>query len=112
METRKEKYRKYREEIIHMADEFFPSASKKRYRISAADEKILGTAKRAGSAISFGDMLHSGLEGNDLTSSEKSLSPYAAYCQRRRKSIIFKFVALALVAAALITWYFLIKGRS
>ena len=111
METRKEKYRKYREEIIHMADEFFPSASEKRYAISAADEKILGTARRAGNAISFGDMLHSDVEINDQFFSEKTLSPYAAYRERRRKGVILKLIALALVVIGLIVWYFLIQGR-
>ena len=111
METRKEKYRKYREEIIHMADEFFPSASSKRYRISEADQKILGTAKRAGSAISFGDMLHSEIESNSDFGSEKTVSPYDAYLRRKRKALLFKFAALFLAAAGLIVWYFIIRGR-
>ena len=105
METRKEKYRKYREEIVHMADEFFPSESEKRYRISQADEKILTTAKRAGNSISFGEMLQGEVEEN------KSVSPYVAYRQRKSKALIFKFVALVAVAVALTIWYFLIKGR-
>lgn len=111
METRKEKYRKYREEIVHMADEFFPSESEKRYRISQADEKILTTAKRAGNSISFGEMLQGEVEENDSFNETKSVSPYVAYRQRKSKALIFKFVALVAVTVALTIWYFLIKGR-
>ena len=110
METRKEKYRRYREDIIHMSDEFFPSASQRRYRITDKDEKVLGTAKKAGSEISFGDLLNEEV-GSDDPFFAKSLSPYAAYRQRRSRALLFKFIALFLAVAGLVAWYFLIQGR-
>ena len=113
METRKERYRRYREEIKQMRDDAFPNAPIKRLRsLSEQDLEILERAERASSAISFGDILQSA-EGKEAPAfTKKRVSPYHAYQKRRWIGIGIKTLALLVTIALFLIWYFSIAARS
>ncbi|HBS02289.1 MAG TPA: hypothetical protein DEA63_00230 [Firmicutes bacterium] len=94
METRMEKYRKFRDEIRHMADECFPQAEEN------PQLKELGT-KAPGAFVQ---------QAIASKMSDKT-SPYRLYAKRirRRNLILFGFFVVALVG--FIVWFLLLQGR-
>ncbi len=86
METRMEKYRKYREEIRHMAEESFPQAKAK---LSASPQKV---------------------ELEDDAPLGKN-SPYYLYAKRLRKRTLILLGTFALLIVGFIVWFFLLQGR-
>ena len=88
METRKERYSKYREQIRHMREGEFPKVDN-------------GTTSVAA-------------EGGDVPSVPNQLGtilPYELYLRHRRKMLVFKVLALALVIAGFVVWWFLMQRR-
>lgn len=87
METRKERYAKYREQIRHMRDGEFPKASTGE-DVSAASNATVTVSE------SSGDMM-----------------PYALYLRHRRKMLAFKVLAFVLATSGFVVWWFLMQGR-
>lgn len=88
METRKERYSKYREQIRHMREGEFPKVDN-------------GAASVA-------------TEGGDVSSVPNQLGtilPYELYLRHRRKMLVFKVLALALAIAGFVVWWFLMQRR-
>ncbi len=81
-----EKYRKYREEIRHMADESFPQA---KAALSNPSPEI-------------------GLE-NEAPIGKNS--PYYLYAKRLRKRTLILLGLFALLLVGFIVWFFLLQGR-
>ena len=93
METRTERYTRYRENIKNMAHTDFPQENGE-----AAME-----ATPSGSAISIG--------GNQTAEYAQSVKPYRAYLKRRRRWLIAKLVLAAAVIAGVSVWWVLLLGR-
>ena len=88
METRKERYSKYREQIRHMREGEFPKVDNGATSVAA--------------------------EGGDVPSVPNQLGtilPYELYLRHRRKMLVFKVLALALVIAGFVVWWFLMQRR-
>ena len=87
METRMEKYRKFREEIRLMADESFPQ-SEGRVKTSSPSDAL-----------------------SEMSSVDGKNSPYHLYAKRLRKRtlIVLGLFFLALIGFAV--WFFLLQGR-
>ena len=86
METRMEKYRKYREEIRHMAEESFPQIKAK---LSSSPQKM---------------------ELEDDAPVGKN-SPYYLYAKRLRKRTLILLGVFALFVVGFIVRFFLLQGR-
>lgn len=86
METRMEKYQKYREEIRHMAEESFPQA---KANLSASPRVA-------------------GLEDDGPVGKN---SPYYLYAKRLRKRTLILLGVSVLFAVGFIVWFFLLQGR-
>ncbi len=84
METRMERYRKYRDEIRNMADESFPQAKK---TPSFPEQPEL-----------------------DSDPSGKN-SPYYLYAKRLRKRTLILLGLFLLCVVGFIVWFFLLQGR-
>ena len=81
-----EKYRKYREEIRHMAEESFPQA-KGKLSVSSSEIEL----------------------DNDAPVGKNS--PYYLYAKRLRKRTLILLVIFALFIVGFIVWFFLLQGR-
>ena len=92
METRKERYSKYREQIRHMREEDFPKGG----HVDAE-----GSTAEASAA-------HNPAEVSDQSS---ILSPYDLYLRHRYKMLAVKVVALVLTIAGFVVWWVLMQGR-
>ena len=86
METRMEKYRKYRDDIRHMADESFPQA-KGKPSLLVSEEAL-----------------------KDDGPSGKN-SPYYLYAKRLRKRTLILLCLFLLAAVGFVVWFFLLQGR-
>ncbi len=86
METRMEKYQKYRDEIRHMAEESFPQAKAK---LSSSPQKM---------------------EIESESPAGKN-SPYYLYARRLRKRTLILLGLFALCIIGFIVWFFLLQGR-
>ena len=89
METRKERYAKYREQIATMPDEQF---------------------RQSPSPLSSGDEFFSDEGG--LPSSNGPRGPYSAYLRHRRISLWIKLGLFGLAIIGFVLWYFLLIARS
>jgi hypothetical protein len=87
METRMEKYKKYREEIALMADESFPQFQGKTSFLNEKD----------------------GVMGGD--SLPKKCSPYYLYAKRLRKRPIILLIIFLLFAIGFAVWFNFLQGR-
>ena len=96
METRMERYAKYREQIKHMAPEQFVSAKDAKAKGDETDEPIVN--------LSLADEVAN-------AENKANTGPYSLYLKRRRRFLIVKIVALVLVVVAFIVWWFLLQGR-
>ncbi|MDO5330377.1 MAG: hypothetical protein Q4F15_02955 [Bacillota bacterium] len=102
MQTRKERYAKYREEIAHTPDELFPDSPRKIDRLSPEDEELLRQADSAGSSIGYGEIIAQAKKRN---AGDNSLTPYERYLKRRRTVFLIKLIAFFLTVVALILLY-------
>ncbi len=87
METRKERYAKYREQIRHMRDGEFPKPS---------SEEGVSNASNGGATVS---------------EQSGAMMPYALYLRHRRRMLAFKVFAFVLAVAGFVVWWFLMQGR-
>ncbi|MBE6126782.1 MAG: hypothetical protein E7182_02245 [Erysipelotrichaceae bacterium] len=94
METRMERYAKYREQIKRMAPEDF--APKKETDAEEAKEHPLD---------------FSYAESEQTGDGKANTAPYALYLRRRRRFLVAKIVALIVVIGLFILWWFLMQGR-
>ena len=94
METRMEKYRKFRDEIRHMADECFPQAEE--------NPQLKELESRAPGAF---------VQQAIASQSSDKNSPYRLYAKRIRKRnlVLLGFFLAALVG--FIVWFLLLQGR-
>ena len=102
METRKERYRRYREEIKQMRDDAFPNA-----------QNFCNFADVIESQPSLGFRQPMASEGKEAPAfTKKRVSPYRAYQKRRWIGIGIKTLALLVTIALFLIWYFSIAARS
>lgn len=90
METRRERYAKYREQIRHMREDDFP---------------------KKGNASSDSTDLSAAPVPAEVSEQSSVVSPYALYLQHRHKMLAVKIVALVLTIAAFAVWWILMQGR-
>ena len=99
METRMERYAKYREQIKRMPSEQFAS-----YKTNKSD---LEAAKEAVPAVDS-------LSGGSTSSAPKSKGnsgPYSLYLRKRKRWLLIKLVSFVVVAGIFVLWWFLLQGR-
>jgi hypothetical protein len=107
METRKERFSKYREQIKLTPDDQFPSS----YRTSgldSADIDLLSSVDKPATAISYGSLLQP-LEGRLDSPRSSNLSPYMSYLKGKRRAWIIKLCLFTVALAGMIVWYFLLQ---
>lgn len=98
METRTERYTRYRERIKNMSDMEFPRTQEGRDSFSAMEAKL------SGSAIS--------MPGDPVQNYGLSNSPYLLYLKKQRKIFVLKVIFALLVIGGLVAWYILMQGRA
>ena len=89
-----ERYFKYREQIKRMAPEEFSSKKVEKEDAESAKEATLP------------NFTTSMDEGGKAKS-----SPYYLYLRKRKRWFVIKLIALGLVVAGFIVWWFLMQGR-
>ena len=94
VETRKERYSKYREQIRHMREEEFPKAGRVAEGESASVEAV---ASDGGAVLS--------------QSQPSSMLPYELYLHHRYKMLAVKIIAFALTVVGFVVWWLLMQGR-
>ncbi len=90
METRRERYAKYREQIRHMREEDFPKGGNAG-ATSAEASATIGPA--------------------EISDQSSAMLPYDLYLRHRYKTLAIKIIALVLTIAAFIVWWVLMQGR-
>lgn len=98
METRTERYTRYRERIKNMAEMEFPKTKEGKESFSAMEAQL------SGSAIS--------VSGESVSNYGLGRSPYRLYLRKRRIAFIVKVCVALLIIAGLITWGILLQGRA
>ena len=88
------KYRKFREEIRHMADECFPKAEE------SQELKDL-------SSTTPGAYVRQAIDAH----SSKKKSPYALYAKRLRNRTLIVLGVFLLVLIGFVGWFLLLQGR-
>ena len=89
-----ERYAKYREQIKRMAPEQFSSKKVEQEDVDSAKEATIPSFTST----------------TDGQSKSKS-GPYYLYLRRRKRWFAVKVIALVLVVAAFVVWWFLLQGR-
>src|SRR5574344_1529630 len=107
METRKERFSKYREQIKLTPDDQFPS-SPRTSGLDSADIDLLSSVNKPAQAISYGSLLQP-LEARLDTPKGKLTSPYESYLKSKRTGWIIKLSLFGIALAAMIVWYFMIQ---
>ena len=115
METRTEKWGKYRQEIKMSSDsEFGPSS--RTDSLSEDDYSRIATAKKSGLAIGYGQILQQPIPVNSSSAggdASAQRSPYSIYRRKKATWLIIKLSLLLLVAIAFVVVYFIfIKGAN
>ncbi len=93
METRMERYAKYREQIRRMAPMDFPSADSRGKARESIDPEFSMPYDDEG----FEEVAHNG--------------PYLLYLSRRKRWLVIKIVLLLLAIGGFVLWWFLLQGR-
>ncbi|MCQ2741832.1 MAG: hypothetical protein MJ239_00830 [Bacilli bacterium] len=110
METRKEKFRKYREEIKLTPDSAFSSSEQTQWYSTKEDKDVLKNVESSSKAISYGSILAPLETAKEQV--EDSKTPYERYVSRKRRIFIVKIASFLVVVAALVVWFVLIqRGR-
>ena len=112
METRTERFKKYREQILAMPDDFFSPDGTCVKRLTKEEIKEAPSFQPAEDFSGFGGASEME-DSNDLEIEEdgertRRLTPYTVYLQQRKKAWIAKIVVsgLALIALALFFVFF------
>lgn len=97
MQTRSEKWRRYREQIKKLPEEKFPDHSKGAVRIQTpGDEAVIMDSRSISSS-------RLGIKRNN--------TPYGKYLERKKRLMIIKFAILGVLIVAFIIAYFVfVKG--
>ena len=98
METRSERYTRYRERIKNMSDMEFPRTKESLDSFSAMEAKL------SGSAIS--------MPGDSVRSYGLNNSPYRLYLRKQRIYTVLKVIVALLAIGGLVAWYLLMQGRA
>ena len=97
METRAERYTRYRERIKNMSEMEFPKTKEGKKSFSEMEARL------SGSAISLsGETPNYGLNN----------APYRIYLKKRRRIFLLKVIVSLLLIAGLVVWYLLMQGRA
>lgn len=96
METRMERYAKYREQIRRMPEDQFAKQQDHKAQADSEEPSPIEKVEE--------------LAGIDQPTS-KPQGPYALYLKGRRRFLALKLVLFVLVLAAFIVWWFLMQGR-
>ena len=97
METRTERYTRYRERIKSMSEMEFPKTVESKASFSAMEAEL------SGSAIS--------INASGTPSYGLSTSPYRLYLRRQRVYVVLKVILAILVASGLAVWAVFLFGR-
>ena len=89
MESRKERFATYREQIRRMPDASFPTKR-------SGDAEDVAVAKDTVKPESV---------------AETPVGPYGLYLQKRRRKTLIKVVVLLAVIVVFVVWWFLLQGR-
>jgi|GEM_PF-6638381 len=101
MQSRMQKWEKYRQEIRNTPDEAFPKKKSPSRPIDDSDRAAFLTLEKASSSI--GD---APLEERK-PAKRRSIPPYVVYERRLRREWILKISAFVLVVLAMLLWYLL-----
>lgn len=104
MQTRREKYSKYREEILHTPEAAFPDSKKKAEKLLKEDEELLSHADSPSVNISYGDILPS--KSKKKQQGVSGASPYEFYIQKKRRIFLIELGAFTLVCIGMVLLYF------
>ena len=96
MESRTERYTRYRESIKNMAQSEFPQNA------GVSGEGAMN-ATPSGAAIS--------IAGNQTIEYTQSVTPYRVYLKRRRKIMFVKLFLAALIIGGMAAWWVWFLGR-
>jgi hypothetical protein len=107
METRKERFTKYREQIKLTPNDQFPS-KRRPTSLTSDDISLLSSVDKPSTAISYGSLLEP-LNGRLEPAATKVVSPYERYLSHKRSGLIVKFVLLGIAVAAMVVWYFFMQ---
>lgn len=99
METRMERFAKYRESIRRMAPEEFAAHKVGNKEAEAVNEAVLPD---------FSTNFDGGIQSDEGTTTS---GPYSLYLKRRKRWLVVKLVCFAVVAAIFVVWWFLMQGR-
>lgn len=100
METRKNRYAKYRRDIKAMPDD-----SSYFLRPTREDREALSLASPAENVASF--------DASEFDSDGKgNTPPYEVYLRHRRIAVIAKLIVLVALVAIFVVWFYLLLGRS
>ncbi|MCR5490916.1 MAG: hypothetical protein K6F32_02170 [Bacilli bacterium] len=114
METRSERFRKYREQILSMPDEFFSPDGTCVKRLSKEELKQAPEFQPAsdfevnyiGEEASLPESIAPAEDGDK----EKRLTPYTVYLQQRKKARIAKLVIAGVALVGLALFFILFVG--
>lgn len=98
METRTERYTRYRERIKNMSELEFPSTEKGKANFAAMEATL------SSGAIT--------IPGENPLSLFQSTSPYRVYLHHKRVRLLIKIIVAVVIVAGLIVWWFLMQGRA
>ncbi len=100
METRKERYSKYRQEILRMPKESFDKNGSFCRKMNVNELSSISSMGTPESSISYMN------ENEPFYSSEKNRAPYLFYLKKRRAFLWLKLSILALIIIFLVLLYF------
>ena len=105
METRKNRFAKYRENIRKLPSDAFTDEGKFASVLSAKELRALSNVGFSAGAISYPSK--DGSKNQlDLTPEEEKRSPYSYYLNKKKKVWLIKILATLLVAGGLVAFYF------
>ena len=114
METRTERYKKYREQILAMTDDFFSPDGTCVKRLTREEIKAAPDFESAGDvAVNFASNQVDEPIRNDSSNEqekEKKLTPYTKYLAQRKKLRIAKFIIAGLAFIGLILFFVFFVG--
>lgn len=98
METRMERYAKYREQIKRMPASGFPSRQ-------ASSDNPESTAKQVPEQPAFS------YEEEGFANGLSKNSPYSIYARKKRINFLIKILVTAFIIGLFVAWWFLLQGR-
>lgn len=106
METRIERYARYRENIRKLPDDAFDDEGKFANTLNQKELRSLSNMGYSAGAISYPGKADAKVM-LDLTPDEERKSPYSYYLSKKRRAWIIKIIIALILAGALAAVYFL-----